>query len=322
MKNQLPNNPFEQLLEYLVSQDQPKKKLPVKENKSKKVENAEVSDTKKLIEESKIHGYIPGKTVEQPPPKKSKGFNVSKFETMMRAKLIEEHKKLQSYERPYISVSELYLCIRQVYYNRLKYPVDTKELYTFAYLYLMKRVGSVIHDTIQELYNFSETEKTVVSERFKVKGRVDGIRDSFLFEIKSIDFEKFKNQYLREHYLQAVVYAYILNKEYNYNIKTITIIYVIRNLKRIVPFDLPVDNKLAESLLSKAPILKSSIESLQVPDPIGATQESCQYCMYKKQCKEDKPSKVIQPFNKKKKDIKKVQVKNKKDDDKKTAFLL
>jgi hypothetical protein len=240
---------------------------------------------------------------------------------MMRAKLIEEYKKIQSYERPYISVSELHSCIRQVYYTRLKYPVDTNQLYTFAYLYLIQRVGNVIHEIIQELYNFSETEKTIVSERFQVKGRVDGIRDNFLFEIKSIDFEKFNNQYMKEHYLQAVVYAYILNKEYNYNIKTITIIYVVRNLKRIVPFDLPVDDKLAESLLGKAPILKSSIETLQVPDPLGATNESCKYCMYIKQCTEDKTTKVVQPFNRKKKNSKKVKI-EKEQDDKKTAFLL
>jgi hypothetical protein len=320
MKNRL-NNEYERLLEYLISQDQLKNKAPVKEKKLKKVENVEISNTKKLIEDSKIYGYIPGKTVEHPPPKKSKGFNVSKFESIMRAKLVEEYKKIQSYERPYVSVSELYSCIRQVYYNRLKYPVDAKRLYTFAYLYLIQRVGNVIHDVIQELYNFSEVEKTIVSERFHVKGRVDGIRDRFLFEIKSIDFEKFKNQYIREHYLQAVVYAYILNKEYNYSIDTITIIYVIRNLKRIVPFDLPVDDKLAESLLSKAPILKSSIDNLQVPDPIGATQESCRYCVYIDQCKEDKIVKVSQPFMKKKKKVKEVEIEQK-GDDKKSAFLL
>ena len=251
---------------------------------------------------------------------------------MMRAKLIEEHKKMQSYERPYISVTELISCTRQCYYNRLKYPVNNKQLYTFSYLYLIQKVGNTIHDVIQGLYNFSEKEKTVVSEKYKVKGRVDGIRDSFIFEIKSIDPEKFKNKYVREHFMQAVIYAYILNTEYNYKIKTITIIYVMRNLKRIVPFDLPLDDKLAESLLSKAPILKSSLETNNVPDPFGATKEMCKYCLFTKQCKEDKCYSVIQPFNKKKmKKAKVIKEEPKKrkppipkqdENDKKTAFLL
>jgi CRISPR/Cas system-associated exonuclease Cas4 (RecB family) len=207
----------------------------------------------------------------------------------------------------------------------MKYPVNPKKLYTFSYLFLIQKVGNVIHDIIQELYNFSETEKTVVSERFKVKGRVDGIRDSFLFEIKSIDFEKFKNQYIKEHYLQAIIYAYILNKEYNYKIKTITIIYVIRNLKKIVPFDLPLNDKLAESVLNKAPILKSALESLQVPEPFGSKKETCTFCLYRKQCEDDKCELMIQPFKKKKKS-KKVDTPKppipKKKDDKQTAFLL
>jgi len=317
-----PNNPFEKLLDYLNAQDQLKKKAPVKETKPKKVKK--ISDTQKLIEESKIYSYIPGETFEHPPPKKSDGFDVSKFESMMRAKLIEEYKKTQTYERPYISVSELCSCIRKCYYVRIKYPVDFKNLYTFAYLYLIQKVGNVIHDIIQELYNFSETEKTVVSERFKVKGRVDGIRDSFLFEIKSIDFEKFNNQYIKEHYIQAIIYAYILNKEYNYKIKTITIIYVIRNLKKIVPFDLPINDKLAESILNKAPILKSAIESLQVPEPFGSTQELCKFCLYKKQCEEDKCEIMVQPFKKKKhpKDKKKPKPPMPEKKDKNTAFLL
>ena len=297
------NNPYEKLLDYLKAQEQPKKKSPAKEVIPKKVKKVEISETKKLIEESKIYGYIPGESFENPPPKKSEGFDVSKLESMMRAKLIEEHKKSQSYERPYISVGELCSCIRQCFYIRMKYPFDIKNLYTFSYLYLMQKVGNVIHDVIQELYGFSEVEKTILSEKYKVKGRLDGVRDKFIFEIKSLDADKFKNQYVKEHYLQAIIYAYILNTEYNYNIETITIIYVMRNLRRIVPFDLPISDKLAESLLSKAPILKAALDTHQVPDPFGATNDTCKYCLYQKQCSEDKCNEILQPFKKKQKAI-------------------
>jgi hypothetical protein len=314
------NNPFERLLQYLDTQEKPKKKPPVQEKSlQKKVEKKEVSVTKQLIEESKIHSYIPGETFEDPPPKASEGFVVSSFEKMMRAKLLEEYKKSQSYERPYISVTELCNCIRQCYYQRMKYPVDTKKLYSFSYLYLIQKVGNTIHDTIQELYGFSETEKTIVSDKFKVKGRVDAIKDKYLCEIKSIDFEKFKNKYIKEHYYQSCVYAYILNTDYNYNIEIITIIYVIRNLKKIVPFDLPINNKLADTLLSKAPILLSALQNTQVPDPFGAKKETCKYCLYKKYCEGDTCSQVIQPFKEKKQAKKKVIPENK---NPKSAFLL
>jgi len=84
---------------------------------------------------------------------------------------------------------------------------------------------------------------------------------------------------------------------------------------------LPVDKKIAESYLRRAPILKSSLESSQIPDPFGATDETCKYCLYRKQCQDDKPNEVMQPFYKKQKQEKvKKQAPAKKDD--KSAFLL
>lgn len=306
------NNEYQKLLKYFNDQNQ--KKSPAKEVLKKKVEKIETSETKKLLEESKIHSYIPGETFKKLP--ESKGFSIKKFETMMRSKLIEEHKKSQSYERPYISVSELTNCLRQCYYYRMRYPVNLNEMYNFSYLFLIQKVGNKIHSVIQGIYGFSEVEKTVVSEKYKVKGRVDGIQESFLFEIKSVDAIKIVNTYVKEHYLQGLVYAYILNTEYEYEIKTITIVYVKRDLKTVIPFDLPVDYKLAESLLNRAPILKSALETHQIPDPFGATKDHCKFCSFKKQCKEDKPIEILQPFAKKKKKIEK----SKKD--KKTVFLL
>ena len=305
------NNEYKKLLNYFSNQNQ--RTSPAKEVLKKKVEKIETSDTKKLIEESKIHSYVPGETFRKLP--ESKGFSIQKLETMMRSKLIEEHKKNQSYERPYISVSELISCLRQCYYYRMRYPVNLNQLYNFSYLFLIQKVGNKIHSVVQEIYGFSEIEKTVVSEKYKVKGRVDGIQESFLFEIKSVDAIKTVNTYVKEHYLQGLVYAYILNTEYEYEIKTITIVYVKRDLKNIIPFDLPVDYKLAESLLNRAPILKSALETHQIPDPFGATKNICNFCLFKEQCKQDIPAEILQPFAKKRKQIKK-------EDDKKTVFLL
>ena len=96
----------------------------------------------------------------------SNGFDVQKFETMMRTRLIDEHKKLQSYERPYISVTELCSCLRQAYYTRKRYSVNLNEKYQFSYLFMIQKVGNTIHEVLQELYDFTESEKTIVSEKY------------------------------------------------------------------------------------------------------------------------------------------------------------
>ena len=298
---------YANLLDYLENQRKTSEGYALKRRNPLEVKKEQVAEaTKRLLEDSQIHSYVPpgaGKKL-----KKSKGFNVSKFEQMMRAKLIDDFKKMQTYERPYISVGELYTCMRQSYYSRSRYAIDLEEQFRFAWLYMFQRVGDELHAVVQDVYNFTEKEKTIVSEKFKTKGRLDGIREGFLFEIKSVDPDKFEYVVDRSHFLQANVYAHILNTEYNYKIHTVVILYVFRNLKKIVPFDLPIEPPLAQSLLERAPILKNAIDKKIVPDPIGANVSHCQWCSYKKYCEKDKCIEVTQPFNKKKME-KKVEVK-------------
>lgn len=315
------NDAYEKILSFLDSERPIKKEAPapkrVEPPKEETRKQKASLNVKKLIEESEVHGYVPPS--EKIAIEPSKGFDVKAFQAMMRSKLIDNHKRIQSYERPYISVTELCGCLRQSFYQRSKYPVDLKQQFNFSYLYLIQEVGNQIHSTILELYNYTEIEKTVVSEKYGVKGRVDGIRKRFLHEIKSIDTEKFQNRYLPEHFWQALCYAYILNTEYDgYEIDTIVLVYVMRNCKRIVPFDIPIDNEFAESILKRAPILKSSLDSKAPPDPIAATQEQCKYCLYRKYCEQDPCEEISQPFAK---DKQKNKVKEKKKENK-TAFLL
>lgn len=276
---------FGELLSYLETEQK-----NTKERKSKGVPETSTSiDTKKVIQESleDIHADV---SFHHPAALSSRGFIVQEFESLMRAKLIDEYKRLQSYERPYISVTEILSCIRQKYYTRLKYAINIKDQYSFSYLYLINKVGNVVHDIIQDLYNFTEVEKTIISEEYKTKGRIDAIRDNFLYEIKTIDARKFKDVYIDNHYHQSIVYSYILNNEYNYKIDTCVIVYVIRDLKKIIPFDLPVNddtNKIAKKFLGRSILLKNSIDRKIVPDPIGADKEQCNFCPYKKFCERD-----------------------------------
>lgn len=294
-------NEYEKLLRYLEKQE-PKKSASStpKQDPKPELSKKEIAsqNTKKLLEEATIDEFADLPTVHINKGNQSKSFDVIKFESLMRSKLIEEYKTRQSYERPYISVSELYVCLRQNYYVRKRYQVDIKSQFHFAYLYMIQKVGNVLHEIFQDLYNFDEVEKSVVSEKFKVKGRLDAVKGNVIYEIKSIDPSKFKGTYIKEHLFQGIIYAYILKTEYDYDIDNVTIVYVLRDLKTIQAFDVKIDMKLAESFLARAPILLSALEANTVPEPIGATKDQCRWCPYKKFCEDDGYSKLIPPYKK------------------------
>ena len=316
-------NEYEKLLRYLENENAAASPTKPKVERKKEIKKAKASmNTKKFLEESAIDDFKEIPHTHANVEKGSNGFSVLGFESMMRSKLIEEYKTSQSYERPYISCSELYHCLRQSYYARKRYQIDITSQFRFSYLYLIQKIGNVIHDIFQNLYNFSEVEKTVVSEKFKVKGRVDAIKGNVLYEIKSIDPKKFKGKYIKEHLFQGLVYAYILITEYDYDIDTITIIYVLRDLKTVRAFDLKVDLKMAENFLQRAPILLTALEVNVPPETIGATKESCKWCPYKDYCEKDGYKQYVPPFIKKKDKKVKPKIEKTKHDDRNTAFLL
>jgi len=287
------NNEYDKLLEYLDSlKETDKKPVPKKEE----VKAESVSKTiDKIIEESQISDIfeVPQST------KSTAGFDVTRFENLMRAKLIDEYKKMQSYERPYISVGELFSCMRSNYYARLKYQVDVKDLFKFSYLKLMQEVGNTVHSVVQSVYDFSETEKTIVSEKYGVKGRLDALKETFIYEIKTLDEDKFSGTYRPDDYQQGNIYATILNNEYNMNINTVVLLYFFRNnlKKRPAVFEIKVNGKEAESYLLKGKKLQNYIVKKEVPDVGDATEEQCRYCLFKKFCEKDE-SKIEKPFKK------------------------
>lgn len=282
-------NDFKKLLSYFESENiksikEEKYFNTSSEEKDKKENIVKQNKTKQLIESSVINDFSDIHYLKQ---EKSLGFDVEKFENLMKTKLVDEKRKLQSYERPYISVSELYTCLRSCYYYRKKYSVATKTQFTFPYLYLIQEVGNSVHSIIQKLYDFDEVEKSILSEKYKVKGRVDSIKNNYLFEIKTIEDSKFNNKFIESHYIQANIYAYILNSEYDYKITNVTIIYVPRSLKKVFPFSLKVNNDSAIEYLSRSLILQECLNLNKIPEPIGSDDEQCKYCSYKSICKEN-----------------------------------
>jgi len=261
------------------------------------LENLEKNKTENKIEESFLMEKIPHTQHIQELPhelqvqpsisnSEDSGFDINRLEQAMRNELIKEHNRSNNYEKTYISVSDLISCPKKVYFQCKKYNIDLQNTFKFSYLHLIKKVGNLVHKIVQELYKFDEIEKTVISKKYNVKGRVDAIKGNTLYELKTMDNEKFENKYELTHYHQGLIYSYILNNDYNYKIKNISIVYIGRNLKTVFPFNnLPLNDSIAESFLNKSFIISDSLKKNTLPREENTSD--CTFCPYKKYCKEN-----------------------------------
>jgi len=67
----------------------------------------------------------------------------------------------------------------------------------------------------------------------------------------------------------------------------VTLIYILRTLKKPVIFDLPCNEEISLKYLKYGPILKKHLDEKTVPEKIGKTKEQCTYCEYKDFCIKD-----------------------------------
>jgi CRISPR/Cas system-associated exonuclease Cas4 (RecB family) len=234
---------------------------------------------------------IDNKNIEKEIIKKStvQGFDSNQLQILMRDELIKEYHRIKKYAKKYISVTELITCPRKVFYNIKNYPINLEEEFRFANLYLIKKIGNDIHNLIQKIYKFDENEKTVISEKFNVKGRVDAILDESVIELKTTDKYKYQDTYEKIHYYQGIIYAYLLNNEYGYKINNISIVYIFRDLKTIKVHNLLPDHELAKSFLNRSLIISDCLNKNTVPSITDIPEEECQWCSYKKYCNEKEP---------------------------------
>ena len=230
---------------------------------------------------------------------KDNGFDVDKFQKLMRENLIKEYHRSKKYRKSQISVTELLSCPRKIYYNRKNYSIDLNEEFKFSNLYLIRKVGNSVHSAIQKVYNFDESEKTIISEKFNVKGRVDAILGTSIIELKTTDKQKYQDIYDKNHYYQGIIYAYILGIEYGYEITNISIVYIFRDLKSFKVHNLPPDSTLAKLFLDRSLMISDcliknivpSVKESSVPSITDIPEEECVYCSYKKYCDKTTPVK-------------------------------
>jgi hypothetical protein len=292
---------FANLLNYLEKEEAAitKAKKPKQVQKPKpKVEEEPKEDpkervrkmTKEMMKETEVFSFVPAHVKKKYP---TEGFNIRLLEEKLIKKLVEKYKKIQSYERPYISVTEVLNCLRACYYYRKKYSIDLKKKFTYPYLYVRQKVGDAVHEAIQDVYSFEEVEKTIISEKFHVKGRLDALSDVYVIDFKPSD--KMKDEVDTKHYDQGNMYATILNTEYGYSITKVVIVYYILNFKDMQVFVNDVDIKRGIDFLKRGKKLKEHLEHNMVIDPIGATEKECGWCPYVKYCQKNGYKEVAPP---------------------------
>jgi len=281
-------NEFDDILNFLEKQE---KIINEKEGSHRNVENPRKS--------KKVDKIQPVKKVEKPIKQNEskiinpleervmhsgkRGFNSDKLMALMRAEIVkngERYKKFRSKE--YLSVTEIIGCPRMSYYSRKNF---TEDKFIYPNLLWIQEVGKTIHKTIQKVYPFDKCEETLISKKFGVKGKYDGIENSSLVELKSLDRAKYTGTYIKDHLYQGVIYVYIMNHEYGYKIDNISIVYIMRDLKDKKPptFNLKPNDALAEKFLNRALLIHKCLAQNKVP-PVNKSEMSCQWCPYKKQC--------------------------------------
>jgi len=106
-------------------------------------------------------------------------------------------------------------CSRQVLYKLLNYPVKLYESVWLPVLFRAK-IGTAIHDFIQENFDFDEIEVVIKIPEFKFSGRIDAINgNDVLIEIKTVPFTEYKeiiecNFPRNKDLKQTLVYKYLL----------------------------------------------------------------------------------------------------------------
>lgn len=221
---------------------------------------------------------------------KNTEFSLDKLKRSMRKKLISSYYKYRNYERPLISVTEVISCIKKAYYFRMKYEVDDNNLFNYPQLLLIQECGKIIHEVVQSNFDFDICEKVIKSEKYKMKGKVDGIKSSTAFELKSLDPDEFKTiKKIRENdYNQGIVYCYLLNDEFDYKIDSLECVYISRNLKDIKVFKSDIDFEKAKIFTNKSLQLYDCLSKTTPPNiKYDKNNQECFYCEFKKYCKKN-----------------------------------
>jgi hypothetical protein len=166
-------------------------------------------------------------------------------------------------------------------------------------------MGQAIHNVVQKAYDFDDINVTMISDKYKLKGKADAVKYPILYEFKTVDEAKFQSFNI-EHVKQAYVYAQLSKEVLGKEIKIVCLVYFFRDNIRKTPFcyDFVFDDKaekIAKDLIIKSLIVRNAIDSKVVPSTNGASEEECKWCQFKNYCINEKdftPDEVLLNFRK------------------------
>jgi len=220
------------------------------------------------------------------PSSSSHCFDYELFKSNLVSILREQKRRQLSYTKTHNSVSEVVGCLRSAYFMRKKYPLEEKQEDPF--LVFDQEIGTFIHSLFYKHYQFLETEKSFKSDTYMLKGRVDAITESTLFDIKT-------GLPSKKDFDQVQTYACVLNLEHGYSICNVEVIYY-KPKDRLVQFEtFPYDQKVGEIFLSRSLKLLEYLSKSIIPPP-EYERESCYFCSFQNLCKsclEDLPESKI-----------------------------
>ena len=255
--------------------------------------SSNIVEVSTVVEDFQIPSDI--KAIEPPVEKiESIGFDSKRFNTLLKSKILEDSLGTSDYQKPYFSVDEICSCIRKTFYERLQFPPDMSKTFLQPFKFVSKIAAVKVEEIVKKVYDFDEVNKVVVSEKFRIKDRVDAINKDCLVKL-FLEAER-QTEYKVDDYYKSVILAYILNTEHDYNIKHVTLVYFYNNFSESSSFDIVVKQKIAESYLTRPTALVSWIQKKVTPDPYGSDINQCNDCPYISFCEKDDTVEVKKPF--------------------------
>ena len=210
--------------------------------------------------------------------------------------ILKEYEKEQiynrtTYDKKTVNAYDLVGCIRKVYYA-IKGVEEIPNPNSYPYGELVTSMGNAVHDILQKrLPSDSDEVKIRIENAFDI---VINVRTDILWNSEVVVEIKTKDVVPKtaepEHVVQAMIYAYLLNKYHGYNIQLVQILYVSRGKLNIGIIDVPITEDYMFKVGNKIEKFTSNLMTYvekDLPPPMNhiyVNTKSCFFCNYKHEC--------------------------------------
>lgn len=191
-----------------------------------------------------------------------------------------------------INAYDLTGCIKKLYFSLR--GISKSDTPNYAYSNIIFGIGNAVHKVLTEAIKPEEVEvsfKTYIIG-FELNMRADAIcYGKVLHEYKTVDSIDEETKLKEEHLKQAVIYAYLLNKYHNRNIRYVQIVYIARGKVKVKVFDIEINDgimeKVEQRLQKQLRYLKDCLDKYQIPsfESEYCIKTDCRFCEYATFCR-------------------------------------